>query len=823
MLKNIIIKTVLLLLLTQTAAASEQLLNNTEKQQLSIGVLAFRSKESTQDRWQPLADQLSSKIPEYQFSISPLNYSELEQAVAEKQVDFVLTNTAHHIFLKLNYQTTALVTLENWIEGKSIQQFAGVIFTLTTQFDINDLADLKNKTFAAVKKGSLGGYLSAKFEFEKAGLDTNQLFSKLVFSGMPHDKVVLMVNNGEVDAGTVRTGVLESMAEQGAINLSDFKILNSKPHSDVFPYLHSTELFPEWPLSKLKHIDLKIAKKVSLVLLQQPLVASPTAQHYRWNIPLDYKPVRDLLKTLKIRPFDDKPEFGIEDVYLKYQYVLNWFALLFFSIALFYSLNLRRLNRLLKRANKEIKLANEAKYRKLIENLQIGYFFFRHDIAGMFEYVSPSILDTLGYQPDEFLTHWSTFLTENPLNDLVEEKTKRTIKGEITSAYYLEILHKQGHKCILEISETAVFDEKGEVIAVEGLAHDVTTRKQLEDALEKEKQFLAAVLDSISDSIMVCDEQGILQQFNKASVETYGVESRPLMPQEWSDYYNLYEADGQSKLAMKDTPLYQAFVLGSVNDQELMIKPKNVPAISVIASGRSVIDKKGNKLGAVVSAHDITERKKHLKQLQDSLKEKEILLREVHHRVKNNMQVISSLLSLQIRKNSDELIKAALNDAQQRVKAMASVHELLYRSDNLAHINADKLIRSISMDLLRLYQEQSRHITLKIDVADMSLDLDKAVPLGLILNELLSNALKYAFPEKNTGTITIQLSVIEEQSFHFSLMDDGVGIPAEFVHENSDTLGIKLIMALSEQLHAEVTFDTEQGTQFSMVCLCGQS
>jgi|GEM_PF-2403440 len=824
--KKIIIQFVLLLLLlgTETAFSNTQSLTNTHNKQLTIGVLAFRAKDITEKRWQSLAEQLSTEISGYHFRIIPLNYSELEQAVIEETIDFVLTNTAHHIFLQSLFQTVPLATLENWIDQKAVRQFGGVIFTLAKNNEINSLQDLKNKTFAAVKKGSLGGYLAAKGELMSAGINTESFFSKLTFSGMPHDQVVLMVANGEVEAGTVRAGVLESMAKSGKINLNDFKILNVKTSSEYFPYLHSTGLYPEWPFSKLHNVELEIAKQVSLALLKQPLTVTTTGHYYKWNIPLDYKPINQLLKTLKIRPFDHETEFNVDDIYFKYQYFINVLVLFILSVALFYGINLHRLNGLLKQANIKIKISSEAKYKKLIENLQVGYFFYSHNVNGVFLYVSPSVFDTLGYQPDEFLTHWETFLTNNPINKDAVIKTDQTLKGESTPAYYLEVFHKQGHKCTLEVSETAVFDDSGKVIAVEGIAHDVTERKGLEDELEKEKQFLTAVLDSISDTIIVCDKNGVLQLFNQAGVVLHGEKHQPLLPLDWSDHYNLYEADGKSKLKLENIPLYKAFTQGSVSEQELMIKPKNSPAVSVIASGRAVIDKKGNKLGAVVSVHDITERKKNLKQLQKSLKEKEILLREVHHRVKNNMQVISSLLSLQIRKSSDEVVKQALAEAQHRVKAMASVHELLYRSNDLAQIEAKKLINNICTDLFRLYQEQATRITLNIEVDEITLDLDKAVPFGLILNELLSNALKYAFPDQNKGIITIQLTADNDQYFQFVLSDNGVGIPSEYTNESSNSLGMKLIMALSDQLNAEAKFDDKQeGTCFILTCRCVQS
>ena len=164
----------------------------------------------------------------------------------------------------------------------------------------------------------------------------------------------------------------------------------------------------------------------------------------------------------------------------------------------------------------------------------------------------------------------------------------------------------------------------------------------------------------------------------------------------------------------------------------------------------------GGRLAVIGTVIDITDRKKNEEHIQESLREKEVLLKEVHHRVKNNMQVISSLLNLQASRIEDPAVKEALRDSQSRVRAMAIIHESLYQSDDMSEINLKPYLRKLAANLFRTYNTSSANITLKMDAEDVFLDIDQAIPCGLVLNELLSNSLKYAFPEDRQGEISLE-------------------------------------------------------------------
>ena len=200
-----------------------------------------------------------------------------------------------------------------------------------------------------------------------------------------------------------------------------------------------------------------------------------------------------------------------------------------------------------------------------------------------------------------------------------------------------------------------------------------------------------------------------------------------------------------------------------------------------------------------------------------SLKEKEVLLREIHHRVKNNMQVISSLLRLQSRNVKDEQQIEMLKESQNRIKAMALIHEKLYRSKDLANIDFNDYIKNLVNDLFISYKVSTGKITMKMNIEAVSFGIDTAIPCGLIVNELVSNSLKYAFPKGKDGEIKISLRTLEEGDIELIVSDNGVSIPKDLDFRNTESLGLRLITNLTEkQLQGKVELNRNKGTEFQI-------
>ncbi|MDH5506622.1 MAG: ATP-binding protein, partial [Anaerolineae bacterium] len=227
-----------------------------------------------------------------------------------------------------------------------------------------------------------------------------------------------------------------------------------------------------------------------------------------------------------------------------------------------------------------------------------------------------------------------------------------------------------------------------------------------------------------------------------------------------------------------------------------------------------IINMNGQVSSVAVYARDITARVLAEEKILASLHEKEFLLKEIHHRVKNNLQIISSLIHLQSKKITDEQTLTILKESQNRVKSMALIHEKLYQSSDFTQIDFADYIRSLAGHLFRTYQVNSNDISYEIFAEDVSLTIDLAIPCGVIINELVSNTLKHAFPGDMGGKITISLREASPNTLQLEITDTGVGFPKDIDFRKTDSLGLQLVNNLVEQLHGDIQLDSQAGSKF---------
>lgn len=331
---------------------------------VAIGVLAFMGEESADGRWMPVARYLNRVIPGYQFSVTPLTHDNIDSAISGNAIDFLLTNPASYASLENAYGMTRLLTVRNRQSGGGFTQFGAVIFTRADRSDVQTLEDLRGKTFAAVHPNAFGGWWMAWRELKARGIDPQNNFARLEFTGFPQDRIVYAVQNGGVAAGTVRTDVLERMAEQGRIKLKDFRVLNPQTHVG-FPFLHSTQLYPEWPLALVNQKLTGLAQKVSMALLSMPEDA-PEARAARisgWTVPLDYHGVHDLMHELRVGPYRIYRLATLREMFLLYWHwaLLGMLVLVGSGGVTLYVLRLNsRLKRFTHRLEAEVEQRTEA-------------------------------------------------------------------------------------------------------------------------------------------------------------------------------------------------------------------------------------------------------------------------------------------------------------------------------------------------------------------------------------------------------------------------------------------------------------------------------
>jgi diguanylate cyclase (GGDEF)-like protein/PAS domain S-box-containing protein len=312
-----------LILLTCAVNLTLSALQAYSAEPVRIGVLAYRPKPQTLEQWQPLAEALKQTLPEHDFEVQALNFSELESATANKKLDFVFTNPAHYILLTKRFGLSApLATLATNENGHGLTVFGGVIFTRVERNDIKKLTDIKNKTIASTDVDSFGGYLMQTYELSKVGVNPLK-DDKLVITGMPHDNVVSEVLNGQADIGFVRTGILEGMVREGNLDIEKLKIINRQKVVN-FPFQTSTRLYPEWVFAYMPSVNENLARQVTAALLSMEENSSTikSMNIHGFAVPADYTPVADLLKELRVKPFDIAPSFTLRDVLVQYKYGL---------------------------------------------------------------------------------------------------------------------------------------------------------------------------------------------------------------------------------------------------------------------------------------------------------------------------------------------------------------------------------------------------------------------------------------------------------------------------------------------------------------------
>ncbi len=228
----------------------------------------------------------------------------------------------------------------------------------------------------------------------------------------------------------------------------------------------------------------------------------------------------------------------------------------------------------------------------------------------------------------------------------------------------------------------------------------------------------------------------------------------------------------------------------------------------------------GTFAGYIGSCIDITERRnaqESLHRLNLELKrrihEREVMLREIHHRVKNNLQLVSSLLNMQVRQLHDGPSRSAIAECRSRVQSIALIHEDLYQSHDLAHIRFAAYGRTLATNVFHATGVSPVEITLEVDLADVALPVHYAIPCGLILNELITNAVKHAFPGRS-GTIRVELTCLSEQRMRLSVSDDGIGLPAELDVLGTESLGLQIVVTMAEQIEAEMRIERDGGVRF---------
>lgn len=451
--------------------------------------------------------------------------------------------------------------------------------------------------------------------------------------------------------------------------------------------------------------------------------------------------------------------------------------------------------------------ASEEKYRGLFENNLDG--IYQSLPQGRFITVNPALVRMFGFRDELDMRRADIrdlYFNPEDRDDWIREIRK---KGE-TRNLEVRMKRKDGTPFTAMENSRAVTDVRGHILYFEGIFTDITERKRLEEEQAESEALYRALFESANDAVFLLDLDGNHVKVNRKAAEMtgYAIEEligRPIkalvVPGEYSDAWQKLGGLIEGKVF----PVY-----------ERLFRKKDGSEFSVEINASLIRDAERKPRFIQSIVRDISERKEKERALQAALQEKEILLKEIHHRVKNNMQVVSSLLNLQSRHISDPRDLEAFRESQRRIRSMALVHEKLYRSRSLSRIEFSDYIRQLAGQLLSSSEKRPGMIGLKLDVEERMLDIERAIPLGLILSELMSNALKHAFPGDRKGEISATFRAVDGGELLLTFRDDGIGLPPRFDLRQAESMGFQLVSLLVEQLDGRVEIERGAGTTFKI-------
>lgn len=483
-----------------------------------------------------------------------------------------------------------------------------------------------------------------------------------------------------------------------------------------------------------------------------------------------------------------------------------------------------KFNELKSKSNHNLEYELELK-NKILDRITDPIFVY--DIKGNFIYLNEAFCNHLNYSQEELIEKNIHDLDIREFNELFKQNIQELFKnGENTVQYEL----KDDFEAFREIT-SKIIEINGEKL-IFNIFCDLTAHEKIEKLIRDHEDHLSLITNNMLDLIYQVDRLGCFQYVSPSIKDLLGYDPEDLIGKQDLELIDMVHPDD---LGLLIDAVQTCIVTLKPGRAQHRFRHIDGHYVWVETIGNPLIDKNGEFAGAVYITRDITELKNVENQLKSSISEKELLLREVHHRVKNNMQIINSILNLQSVHLKDKIVLNTLRESQNRVRSMAIVHEELYQSDDLSKIDFAEYMKRLVTELFNSYGVSQQVITSKISAEHIFLDIDTAIHCGLIINELVSNSLKHAFPLiKNIETIKspenpefkdqnikkgkISIKFYSDNTLHTLLIEDnGIGFPEYIDPQNTKTLGLKLVNTLVNQLGGEIKINTTKGSSFKII------
>ncbi len=762
-----------------------------------IGVLSFRPKQTTLAQWQPLTSVLKLAIPEHEFVVQALTYPELNAAVANQQLDFVLTNPGHYVLLKNRSKlSAALATLADNEKNQRLSLFGGVIFTRITMNNINELVDIPGKTIAVPDMASLGGYQMQAYELSQLGIHLPK-DAPLVITGMPHDKVVETVLAGHADVGFIRSGVLEEIEREGKYDITQIKIINKK-NIPGFPEHVSTQLYPEWAFAAMSHIDLKLARHVAAALftLENDQNATKAMGIHGFDVPADYTPVEELLRALRLPPFEDAPSFTMADVWKRFHWQLVC-GLLLTGIIILMGLKLLLTNHRLVVSNKDL----FAKKQALRESE--NYYRSLYEMLDGFAYCK------MHYDNEDrpcnftYLTVNSAFEKLTGLTNVEGRTITELVPGICDSDQLLFNIYgrvaKTGQPEYFELFiealqkwfQISVYSPRtGYFVALFNVIDD---RKKMELKLinsEQQYRLLAENMDDVVWSLNVTTNRFTYVSPSVQKLRGFTSEEVLAQPVEASLTPESYEKAQQwMKVAIKT--MQKGSINRLANLHEVEQPCRDGSTVWTETSVVYLMDDHNQLFEIIGVSRDIGERKrlndeihKALVSEKDSNRTMNRLMRVVAHEFRTPLSLLSSSIDLidhYWERLSIKQRREQIGNTRSSLHQMSSLINSIVSFINLDHQNSEH--KPTLLDIERTCNtlaaevgivwgtEHDFHITISPDCGAVFM---QEVPFRRVLSNLLTNAFRYT---PSGGTISLHVSRSDKRLL-IILEDTGIGMSA---------------------------------------------
>lgn len=451
---------------------------------------------------------------------------------------------------------------------------------------------------------------------------------------------------------------------------------------------------------------------------------------------------------------------------------------------------------------------SELKFQSMLLS-QIQDMITATDLDGKITYINEAVCHALGRSGEELLGDYIYSYGENPDRGAGQKEIlEKTInegqwRGEVIN------YSNDGRAIVLDTRTQLVHDAYAKPIALVGISTDITEMKEMEEALRANEARLQAIFDSAGDVIYLKNKDLVYTHVNPAMEQFFGLRSDAIIGN--TDAI-LFPPEQVEEINEIDRHVLEGYSSRREFNRHVLGKDKIVETIKT-----PVRDSLGNVIGLCGISRDVTDQVRMREKLSFTLEEKEILLRELYHRTKNNMQVIASIISLRRNNIEHEDVRLILKGIETKIYSIALVHQRLYQSQDLSNLNIKDYIQELSRLLLTSFQEPSHSVSIRYELEEITTLIDIAVPLGIVLSELITNAIKHAFPERKEGIIIISLRRTDKGTLILTVEDNGIGLPDGVDITKARTVGLQIIYnVVSIQLNGTIHVSNEQGTKWEI-------